>query len=195
MNHAWTALAAIGAVAAAITPFLVHRHQQAARRAEARMARLQAQYESDLRAIQNLMVCLDRIRTDLQTVLVDGPLCASRLDALGLAERLTRLEAPLKSQLFGRTCLDLLHERVLCILRNPYPGQGEQLIGRTADEGGRPADVDIANWQQQVRQAIGRGATQQAAAHAALDSLRGLTTELQRRQLELASKVFTLVGR
>jgi hypothetical protein len=182
MNHPWTALVAIAAIIAAVAPYLVHRHQQATRRTEARLARLQAQYEGDLRAIQAMLACLDRIRVDLHTVLAEGPLCAGRLAALGLAERLERLEAPLKGQMISRAGLDLLYERIHCLLRNPYPG----------DPAG--SEADPASWRD-VREAVGRGASQQAAAHAALDSLRALTGELQQRELDLTGKVLTLVGR
>ena len=178
MSSTWTVPAAVTAFATAITPYLMHRRQQAARRTDARLARLQTKYEGELATIRRLLAGLDRLRADLQVVLAEGPLCTDRLAELDLAGRLDELAAPLKIQLFGRPGLEALRERVRYILGSPYP---------ETDAG--------AQWNRAVREAIGCGARQQAAAHAALESLRELARELQLRETELTSKVLTLVGR
>lgn len=164
------------------TTVLVRRRRQGRRRSDAQVARAKAMDDGDLLAVRSALSCLDRIRADLQTVLADGPLGAARLAALGLAGRLDRLDALLKNQLLQRA--GLVQEHARWVLRSPYPG----------DQPDQPDQVDNAadraSWQQ-LREAIGRGATQQAAAHAALESVRELSAELQRRELELAGKVFT----
>jgi hypothetical protein len=176
MSSAWIPLAVLTLLAASSVPYLVRRNQQTARRNEAALARLQSQYETELANIRGLLVGLDRVRLDVLTVLSDGPLTAGRLDELGLARRFDVLQAPLRGQLIGRTGLEALRERVRHIVHNPFPDSGSEQ-------------------DRQVREAIGRGASQQAAAHAALESLREVASQLQQRESELASRVLTLVGR
>jgi hypothetical protein len=176
MTGAWILLAVLTAATASAVPYLVRRNQLTARRNEAALARLQSQYETELAGIRGLLAGLDRLRRDVRVVLSDGPLTAGRLDELGLARRFDVLQAPLRGQLIGRAGLATLIEQVRHILHNPYPDTGTELDRR-------------------VREAIGRGASQQAAAHAALESLREVTVQLQQRESELSSRVLTLVGR